>query len=341
MNELFERLYVALAAGENAVLCVILSASGSAPRGAGAKLAVFADGHTVGTIGGGTVERIVVEQAGKLLQTGKSLCRAFELTPNQVCDIGMICGGAVTVYSHVLTPEELPLIATLREMTGRAENGWLVMRLHGEERAELGTFEEKNGLRFLTDADEEQLRPLLSTRPVYREGTQTWYAEPVSRAGRVYVFGGGHVGKALVPVLAGVDFRVTVFDNRPEFAKHENYPQAEQVLLGDYLDIGAKIRLGAEDYAVIMTPGHQADREVLLQVLHTPACYIGCIGSRTKIARTNEFLRENGVPEAELARIHAPIGLPILAQTPEEIAISVAAELIRHRAQRARGEIQT
>lgn len=337
MKTLFERLYAALAAGERAVLCVVLSASGSAPRGAGAKMAVFADGKTAGTIGGGAVERIVIEQAGELLRTGRSLCRSFELTPDQVRGIGMVCGGAVTVYSHVLTDAELPLVVALRGMSGRAENGWLVMRLRGTVRAELGTFDEQNGLRFLPDVEEAALRPLLRRYAAcYEEGGVTWYAEPVSRAGRVYVFGGGHVGRALVPVLAGVGFRVTVFDARPDFAKKENYPQAEQVILGDYLDIGAKLRLGPEDYAVIMTPGHQADREVLLQVLRTPACYIGCIGSRAKVARTNEFLRENGVTEAELARIHAPIGLPILAQTPEEIAVSVAAELIEHRARRAK-----
>ena len=84
-----------------------------------------------------------------------------------------------------------------------------------------------------------------------------------------------------------------------------------------------------------ITPGHQADREVLLQAMKTPACYVGCIGSRHKIASTNQYLMDNGVEEAELSRIHAPIGITIFAETPEEIAISIAAELIRCRAQLA------
>ena len=161
----------------------------------------------------------------------------------------------------------------------------------------------------------------------------------MSRAGRVYIFGGGHVGRALVPVLAGVEFRVTVFDNRPDFAKQEVYPDADCVILGNYQDIREKVCIGPEDYVVIMTPGHQADRAVLLQAMRTEATYIGCIGSRKKIAATNAFLMENGIPEEALTRIHAPIGLPIQAETPAEIAISVAAELILHRARHAKGEV--
>ena len=137
------------------------------------------------------------------------------------------------------------------------------------------------------------------------------------------------------PVLASVGFRVVVYDNRPDFAKPDHYPSAEQVILGDYLDIGAHLTLTENDYVCIMTPGHQADREVLLQALRSPATYIGCIGSRHKIAATNAYLMANGIPEADLSRVHAPIGLEIYGQTPAEIAVSVAAEMIRHRALRA------
>lgn len=333
MKQLFEEVRAALARGENTVLCTILASSGSAPRGAGAKMAVFSDGHTAGTIGGGAVERIAVEQAQELLREGRSLCRAFCLAPNQVCDIGMICGGDVTVYYQLLTPQELTCIEALLELLSSTENAWLIMKMPEGEPAQLGLFDAQHRLRFLPEASMEALQPMLCPRAVYRPGKTAWYAEPVSRAGRVYIFGGGHVGKALVPVLAKVGFHVTVFDNRPDFAKPEVYPHAEQVILGDYLHVGEKVTIGPEDYVVIMTPGHQADREVLLQAMHTDAAYIGCIGSRKKIAATNAFLMQNGIEQSELQRIHAPIGLPIEAETPDEIAISVAAELILHRAE--------
>ena len=333
MKQLFEEVRAALARGENTVLCTILASSGSAPRGAGAKMAVFSDGHTAGTIGGGAVERIAVEQAQELLREGRSLCRAFCLAPNQVCDIGMICGGDVTVYYQLLTPQELTCIEALLELLSSTENAWLIMKMPEGEPAQLGLFDAQHRLCFLPEASMEALQPMLCPRAVYRPGKTAWYAEPVSRAGRVYIFGGGHVGKALVPVLAKVGFHVTVFDNRPDFAKPEVYPHAEQVIWGDYLHVGEKVTIGPEDYVVIMTPGHQADREVLLQAMHTDAAYIGCIGSRKKIAATNAFLMQNGIEQSELQRIHAPIGLPIEAETPDEIAISVAAELILHRAE--------
>lgn len=338
MKRLFETLRAALLRGEKAVLCMVLASSGSAPRGAGAKMVVFADGHSEGTIGGGAVERIAVEQAQTFLKQGGAHCCTFRLAPNQVRDIGMICGGDVLVYYQLLTPQEIEFLDALLELLHSGENGWLVMRLE-EEAAKLGLYDASKGLRFLPGEEESTIRPMRLARAIYQPGKPGWYVEPISFAGRACIFGGGHVGKALVPVLANVGFSVTVFDDRADFATAENYPEAEQVILGDYLDIGAKITITPEDYVIIMTPGHQADREVLLQAMRTSATYIGCIGSRNKIARTNAFLMENGVTEAELKRIHAPIGLPIQAQTPEEIAISVAAELILHRAQRAKGEV--
>ena len=140
---------------------------------------------------------------------------------------------------------------------------------------------------------------------------------------------------ALVPVLATVGFRVVMYDNREELAKKENYPMASEVIFGSFSDISGKVALTANDYAVVMTPGHQADYEILSKVLGSDATYIGCIGSRTKVAKTRERLKCDGYTEEDIARVHAPIGLPILAETPEEIAISIAAEMIEHRARLA------
>ena len=313
MKELFEQILHALERGENVVLCSILASSGSAPRGAGAKMAVFPDGTALGTIGGGAVERIAQQQALELFRTGASYCQAFCLAPNQVNDIGMICGGTVMVYFRFFdhcSPQDAALVRAILELLQSGQDAWLVSRMEPGKITALGS-------------------------AVYQKGEPSYYVEPISRAGRVYIFGGGHVGRALVPVLANVGFRVTVFDNREDFARQENYPAAEQVIFGDYYHIEEKVHITPRDYVVIMTPGHQADREVLLQAMKTPACYVGCIGSRHKIASTNQYLMDNGVEEAELSRIHAPIGITIFAETPEEIAISIAAELIRCRAQLA------
>lgn len=148
----------------------------------------------------------------------------------------------------------------------------------------------------------------------------------------VYIFGGGHVGTELVPVLEHLGFRVVLMDDREEFAASKRHPKAERTICGDFSDISRYVTITADDYVVIMTHGHIADRTVLLQAMKTRATYIGCIGSRRKVEATNRFLMENGIPESELGRIHSPIGIELFGDTPEEIAISVAAELIRHRA---------
>ena len=337
MKELFSELLNALQRGENVVLCSILASSGSSPRGAGAKMAVFEDGHTLGTIGGGAVERIAAEQALALFQTGASYCQAFCLAPNQVNDIGMICGGTVMVYFQFFScknDQDLLLVQTILELLAGDRDAWLVSRMEDGKITALGTYDETHGLRF-ADLDEAMLRPWLTSSAYYQKGEPSYYIEPINRAGRVYIFGGGHVGKALVPVLANVGFRVTVFDNREDFAKPENYPMAEQVIFGDYYHIEDKLHLTPRDYVCIMTPGHQADRETLLQAMRSPACYVGCIGSRHKLAATYRYLMENGIPEEDLPRIHAPIGITIFAETPEEIAVSITAELIRCRAELA------
>ena len=137
-------------------------------------------------------------------------------------------------------------------------------------------------------------------------------------------------------VLGFIDNNITVCTiKNGELVKKENYPMASEVIFGSFSDISGKVALTANDYAVVMTPGHQADYEILSQVLKSSATYIGCIGSRTKVAKTRERLKGDGYTEEDIARVHAPIGLPILAETPEEIAISIAAEMIEHRARLA------
>lgn len=322
MKQLTEKMIRAIEAGEKVVLCTIIASSGSSPRGAGTRMAVFQDGSTCGTVGGGKVEMIAAREAMEIFQTGKTAVRAFGLAPEQVNSIGMVCGGNVTIYYQLLTAAELPKLYAMRTALSQNANSWLYLRIR---EGSVEAFE-------ILDADAAASDPeLFCARAVLRKGEPLVYAEPLMRAGRVYLFGGGHVGQALVPVLASVDFRVTVYDNRKELANGNFFPQAEEVIYGNYKQIS--VTLTENDYVVIMTPGHQGDFDVLKQVLRHKLRYVGCIGSRHKIARTQELLRQAGINEEVIASVHAPIGLPILAQTPAEIAISIAAEMIRCRAE--------
>ena len=330
MKALFSAILNALDRGECAVLCTVIASSGSSPRGAGAKMAVFADGSTRGTVGGGAVELAATRQAAEVLQSGKTLVRGYRLRPDEVADIGMVCGGDVTVYFQRFSESDRVRLNAILALFDRDENAWLVTEIREGCAGELGVYNEAQGLRFLSGLSEKALRPFLLARAVY---TDSLYVEPLVQAGTVYIFGGGHVGKALCPVLASVGFRVCVYDERPALAKPENYPGAACVICGSYAQASALVRLRPCDYAVVMTPGHQADTLLLLQILQKQTAYVGCIGSKKKIERTNAALREAGICEERIASVHSPIGLPILAETPEEIAVSVAAELIRCRAE--------
>ena len=148
----------------------------------------------------------------------------------------------------------------------------------------------------------------------------------------VYLFGGGHVSQALAPVLDRIDFAVTVVEERPEFLSPDLFPTARALVRADFFRLSDALTLTADDYAIVMTRGHQADLEILLQILRSPARYVGCIGSRKKVAYTQAKLREAGIDEARIQSLHSPIGLAIGAETPAEIAVSIAAQLIAHRA---------
>ena len=324
MKKMTSSIIRRIEAGERVVLCTILASSGSSPRGAGARMAVFSDGSTIGTVGGGRVEYLATQEALTVLQTGNTVIRSFQLAPNQVASIGMVCGGSVSIYYQLLTQEELPILHQMYAALCEDANSWLFLEIRQ------GRVED---FRVIDAQSASQEPEHYGPKAVLEEGESVRYYEPLMRAGRVYIFGGGHVGQALVPVLAGVDFRVTVYDKRKELATKEHFPMADQVIYGDYEHIFEKITLKPDDYVVIMTPGHESDYALLEQVLRCKTSYVGCIGSRHKIARTQQLLREAGIPEERIKSVHSPIGLPIGAQTPAEIAICIAAEMIQHRSE--------
>lgn len=335
MKGILDKILLRLESGENAVLCRILSASGSSPRGAGALMAVFSDSSTLGTVGGGAVEAAAQRQAAELFPAGSSLIRSYMLHADAENDLGMVCGGEVRILFQVLHSSDTAELTLLREatsMAGRRCNGWLILCLRDGHLCDAGLWSDDRGLQTLRMVSEETLLPLLRGTPQLSEGNLTIYTEPLCRRERVVIFGGGHVGRALVPVLSPLEFYIEVVESRPWLADPARFPLADAVTLCDFSKIDEAVTLCDADYAVVMTPGHQSDLTVLSQVLRTKASYIGCIGSRKKIAKTNELLLAQGFTSEDLSRIHSPIGLPIGAETPEEIAISIAAELIACRA---------
>ncbi len=155
---------------------------------------------------------------------------------------------------------------------------------------------------------------------------------------RVVIFGAGRITEALVPLLAQLGFRPVVFDCTPEAADAARFPAAEHTLCGDYLCIGDSLALTDADYAVVLTRGHEYDFAVQAQLLRQPLEYIGVISARGKVPETKARLEEAGIPTVEMDRLYSPIGIAIGAVTPEELAVSIAGELISVRAARRGGK---
>lgn len=341
MQRLFSEWRRLAAEGRDVVLCSVVAASGSSPRGTGAKMLVLDDGATVGTIGGGAVEQRAIAIAKEVHRTRRSLTQSFDLSAANISELGMVCGGNAVVHFQYATSDDSDLSELLEYEAGlrsKLIDAWLVTAVLPGGGCSLDIWAEGH-LRLNKGIHTADLPKSFGSKAVFiarDEDSQrpALYIEPLVQSGRVIIFGGGHVSQALVPVLAKVGFNCVVFEDRPRFARLELFPGAIATIEGDFADIGAKVNFREEDCIVIMTRGHEGDYTVLEQALRTPVYYLGLIGSKHKMAHTQARLLEAGFSSDVFARIHNPIGLPILADTPEEIAISVAAEMILCRATR-------
>jgi xanthine dehydrogenase accessory factor len=299
---------------------------------------VAPEGRVIGTIGGGAVEYESERLALLTLKDAASSVRSFDLTPNQVADLGMVCGGAVTVYFQYIDPSRKEISALCDYALAKIRNGeacWLITELTEGRDGRLSVYSEADGYYNLDNPPDELLALMTNHAVMKNLSGREFYVEQLGHTGRVYIFGGGHVAQELVPVLAHVDFRCVVLDDRPDFTRQELFPGAMRVLPVDFSDFAKTITVTEEDYIVIMTRGHQHDSTVQAQAMRTEACYIGVMGSRHKIAAVRKQLSELGFTDRDFERIKTPIGLDIKAETPAEIAISICGELIQMRAERA------
>lgn len=336
MKQMFEEMQARLEKGQNMVLVSIVKASGSSPRGAGARMLVAADGRLYGTVGGGAVEMHAIELAKTLLNSGEPVCKKFELHRGAADDIGMVCGGDVELLFQPIAghdPQWQQVAAAALAALASRMPAWFLEPTSGP--AACPSLYNNGKLLAGATVDDAVLAALTGSAALQLPG---YFAEPLPVDGRVIIFGGGHVCQQLVPVLARLDFRMVVFENRAEFSQPQLFPGADAVILGDYQDVAASVSIQPDDYVVVMTNGHAHDCVVEGQALRAKPAYLGVIGSKAKIAAVNKILLAEGFSQAQLDTVYTPIGIAIKAQTPAEIAISIAAELILVRAERHAGD---
>lgn len=339
----YEHLTELLAGGERLALCTVLRLAGSGPRHPGAKMLVRDAGESVGTVGGGVLEKKAGAWAQEVLRTGRALCRPFALDLQQASDEGMTCGGEVEVLVEFLdgTPAVRDFFAQVLAVLRRGERGCLVAAISPEGD---GVATE----RFLVAGGRSaaSLSAPGHTLPVdllhapspwapslVERGSVRYFLEPLAPPITVYIFGGGHIGVRLAPLCHLLGFRTVVVDDRADFASRERFPLASELIVAPSFDCALEdLPIGEDGYVVIVTRGHGGDEAILRQALRRRPGYIGMIGSLRKRALVFEQLAREGFTSADLARVVCPVGLPIGAETPEEIAVSIAAQLVATRA---------
>ncbi len=349
MKTIFHDIVDLLEQDQSFVLATVFNRSGSAPRAMGARMAALSDGSIRGTIGGGLLEGQVREIVPQIFQNRQTLTREFRMTGKgfSKADPEMICGGRAEVlvefvdagqaaqrklYQALLTAidggQAARLITAIPSQPG-GEAGVGVLLADGS----LLTAGSPIGDAGLVKALAENARrhgPELVTRDEKR-----FLVETISDEGTVYIFGGGHIGQKLAPLCSLVGFKAVVLDDRPGYANREVFDTADRVVLLDTFEHALQdVAVDENSYVVIVTRGHLHDATVLRQVLRTKAGYIGMIGSRRKRDIIYQKLMEEGVTAEAIARVYSPIGVPIGGETPEEIAVSIAAEMIKVRAER-------
>ncbi len=257
MENMFEKVLEVQKDHRASALVTVIRTEGSTPRKVGSKMIVFADGEIIGSVGGASVEALVIEKAKECIKSGECIIDFHDLNDPSNKDTGMICNGIME-----------------------------------------------------------------------------FFIEPLTIQSHLFIFGAGHVGLALARLAYQVGFEYTVIDDREEFANRDRFPDALEIVVDNMGVYADALECHPADFIAIMTRGHINDYEVIKGIIQKPYRYLGMIGS---ISRRNEIyakLRETGVSDDLLKQVYSPIGLKIHGETPEEIAVSIVAELIKVRSEK-------
>lgn len=262
MDTLQHALVEALEKNTPAALATVVKTIGSSPRAVGAKMLVYADGSIVGSVGGGEMEKRVIEDARAVIQSGQPRYLDFNLSKPERGD-PMVCGGEMEIF----------------------------------------------------------VEPLITTPTLL-------------------IAGAGHVGAACAELGKFLGLRVVVIDDRPQFLSREKFPTADELRAGDLIEQLRASEITARTYVVLVTRAHTLDAELLRAVIESPAPYIGMLGSKRRVLTVFEILKQQGISDEQLARVHAPIGLEIEAETPQEIAVSIMGQIIQVKSTKLKANVK-
>lgn len=295
------------------ILTVVADHKKGSPGKQGFKMAVTSNGDTAGSIGGGIMEFNIINECRKLLKKNIPVCELKTLYHNtgKIADrSGLICSGSQTNLTISINKKDIKTIKVICNALRENKKGIIIFN--------------SSGISFLPD---RKNLPGFSFEYI---GSDRWqFMQSTGLNNVVYIIGGGHVGAAVCRILNLLDFYVIVYDSRKELTSIRNTAYADKTLKGSFKNLGNIIE--DDSYIIIVTSGYESDKDALIQVIKKNVKYIGLMGTKAKIRKIFSEMRTEGISGELLKKVRAPIGLDINSDTPEEIAVSIAAEIIKER----------
>ncbi len=324
-------------AGKQVVVATVVQVYGSALRSIGAKMAISSAGDMAGSVSGGCIEGAVVEEARRVFRHRQPKLVEYGVSNETAWSIGLACGGTIQVWVellddaeylrlvHSLETRELVALATIVDGVGKG----LRMFIWPDGRTEGNLGDDAvtgRAVAFAADRmrDQNAGRDRFAATDRFADVFVDVFAPPA----RLVVVGAVHIAIPLVTYARTLGMRTIVVDPRTAFATRERFPHADELIVEWPQEVLEALCLDPASYVVIVTHDDKIDSPALQAALASPARYVGILGSRKTHAKRVQALKELGVPEDQLARIHAPIGLAIGAVGPEEIALSILAEVV-------------
>ena len=278
-----------LKARRRVLLTVVIESRGSSPGRQGFKMAVASNGRIAGTIGGGIMENNIINESKELLK--KKRTHVYYKR-----------------YKHV---------PNVKDTSGMVCSGEQIIAFVPLAKSELSDI--SLALKAVKENKPHQFTI---------KSDEFIYSEPLGVRETIYIFGGGHVGLALSKAMRFIGFHIVVIDSRAEVATLKENSFADEIIIDDFRKCVRHVKEGDSSYIVIVTPGHRDDKIVLVQALKKKVKYLGLMGSKSKVKRLFGELIKEGILKSALSKVYAPIGVQISSKTPEEIAVSIAAEII-------------
>lgn len=312
---LWNFIHEKIAKGKSVILIAVVNHEKGSPGKEGFKMAVASEDDCIGSVGGGIMEYNIIKRSSELIKENAPLNYIEKLFHNKKASSddsnksGLICSGSQTNFSILLNNKDLKIVNEIIDIISSYKPGKLVFSNKGIKIIK--------GKKNSSDHNFE-----------YKSDNNWQYEETIGLKNHVYIVGGGHVGLALSKLMSELEFYVTVYDDRNSLPVNKENKFANKIISAPFNKLGNFITENDQTYIVLVTRNFDSDKECLIQVIEKKVRYIGIMGTKVKIRKIFNEAVKAGISKKKLKKIHAPVGIDINSDTPEEIAVSIAAEII-------------